>query len=74
MPLVAIFISATKLAGIIVTVTVAANAVSYSRFRKKNLMPIPSPIDESSDVLAVFNVNPSDDGTFFIFLLYRVKV
>ncbi|CAI9118917.1 OLC1v1020544C1 [Oldenlandia corymbosa var. corymbosa] len=60
MPLVAIFVSATKLAGLIVTVTVAANAVSYNRFRRKNLMPIHSPIDEDADVLAVFKFHPTD--------------
>ncbi|MCL7033377.1 hypothetical protein MKW94_001354, partial [Papaver nudicaule] len=51
-----IFIAATKLAGILVTVTVAANAFSFSRYRKKNLLPFESPIDESSDELAVFNI------------------
>ncbi|KAL2470238.1 Beta-glucosidase-like SFR2 [Abeliophyllum distichum] len=62
MTLVALFVSATKLAGIIVSVTVAANAFSFSRFRKKNLKPFRTPIDESSDVLAVFNVNPTSEG------------
>ncbi|KAI5650959.1 hypothetical protein M9H77_36964 [Catharanthus roseus] len=62
MPLVAFFVSATKLAGILVTVTVAANAISFNRFRRKNLMPIPSVIDESSDILAVFNLDDSEAG------------
>lgn len=63
MPVVAFFITATKLAGVLVTVTVAANAFSYNRFRKKNLMPIPSSlIDESDDILAAFNVYSSEDG------------
>ncbi|KAJ8623453.1 hypothetical protein MRB53_031982 [Persea americana] len=64
---VALFVAATKLAGILVTVTVAFNAFSYSRFRRKNLRPFKSPIDESSDILAVFNVNPTkeEEGFFF---------
>ncbi|XP_071940227.1 beta-glucosidase-like SFR2, chloroplastic isoform X2 [Coffea arabica] len=61
--LLTLFVSATKLAGLLVTVTVAANAVSYRRFRNKNLMPIPSPIDEASDILAVFNINPSSSSS-----------
>ncbi|KAI3884614.1 hypothetical protein MKW92_014861 [Papaver armeniacum] len=60
-----IFIAATKLAGILVTVTVAANAFSFSRYRKKNLLPFDSPIDESSDTLAVFNINEEENGFFF---------
>lgn len=69
MPLLALFVAATKLAGILVTVTVATNAFSFRRFRKKNLLPIPPLIDESSDILAFFNVNPSEaegeKGFFF---------
>ncbi|KAF8387610.1 hypothetical protein HHK36_026263 [Tetracentron sinense] len=61
MPFVSIFVAATKLAGILVTVTVAANAFSFSRYRKKNLRPFRSPIDESSDTLAVFNVDPANE-------------
>ncbi|KAK3018618.1 hypothetical protein RJ639_004950 [Escallonia herrerae] len=59
MALVALFVSATKLAGVLVTVTVAANAFSFSRFRKSHLKPFCSPIDESCDTLAAFNVTPS---------------
>lgn len=73
MPLVAFFVSATKLAGILVTVTVAANAISFNRFRRKNLMPIPSVIDESSDILAVFNLDDSEAGSStFLSTLYLV--
>ncbi|XP_040990951.1 beta-glucosidase-like SFR2, chloroplastic isoform X1 [Juglans microcarpa x Juglans regia] len=63
MAFVALFITATKLVGILVTVTVAANAVSFSRYRRKNLRRFQSPIDESSDILADFDVN--EDGKFF---------
>ncbi|KAI3821533.1 hypothetical protein L1987_09101 [Smallanthus sonchifolius] len=56
----ALILTATKLAGVLVTITVAANAVSFSRYRKRNLAPFDSPIDETSDTLAIFNVNCSD--------------
>ncbi|XP_059631981.1 beta-glucosidase-like SFR2, chloroplastic [Cornus florida] len=62
MTFITLIVSATKLAGILATVTVAANAFSFSRFRKKNLRPFSSPIDESSDTLAVFNINPTAEG------------
>ncbi|XP_043708649.1 beta-glucosidase-like SFR2, chloroplastic [Telopea speciosissima] len=67
MAFVALFLSATKLAGILVTVSVAANVFSYSRYRRKYLRPLQSPIDESSDTLADFNVDPSneEDNEFF---------
>ncbi|XP_068658558.1 beta-glucosidase-like SFR2, chloroplastic [Aristolochia californica] len=67
MSVVALFVSATKLAGVLFTLTVTANAFSYSRYRKKNLHPFRSPIDESSDVLADFSVDPTkeDEDQFF---------
>ncbi|XP_077217745.1 glycosyl hydrolase superfamily protein isoform X2 [Tasmannia lanceolata] len=61
MAFVALFVTATKLAGVIVTITVAANAFSFSRYRKKNLRPFRSPIDESSDTLALFNIDPTNE-------------
>nr|GMD73980.1 beta-glucosidase-like SFR2, chloroplastic [Ipomoea batatas] len=67
MVLVGLFISATKLAGVLVTLSVAANAFSYNRYRKKNLKPFCSPIDESSDALAVFDVNPAEGEKGFFF-------
>lgn len=59
MAFVALFLSATKLAGVLVTLSIAANAFSFSRYRRKHLRPFQSPIDESSETLAVFNVHPS---------------
>lgn len=56
MTVVGLFLTATKLAGALFTLTVAANAFSYSRFRKKNLRRFRSPIDESQDTLAHFNI------------------
>lgn len=43
-----------KIAGLLGTITVGANAVSYSRFRRRNLRNFRSPIDESKEVLADF--------------------
>ncbi|OMO54135.1 Glycoside hydrolase, family 1 [Corchorus capsularis] len=61
----ALFLSATKLAGIIMTLSIAANAFSFSRYRKKNLRRFKSPIDESSDTLADFNVHGEGGNEFF---------
>ncbi|KAM0948445.1 putative beta-glucosidase [Dioscorea sansibarensis] len=64
-----LFTAAAKLAGAMVAVAVAANAFSYSRFRRANLRPFKSPIDESSEVLADFQSLPADqkgeEGFFF---------
>ncbi|KAH8496472.1 hypothetical protein H0E87_019288 [Populus deltoides] len=65
MPIFALFISAAKLAGVLATVTVAANVFSFSLYRKKNLKPFKSPIDESAEILASFNLNEGEDEFFF---------
>ncbi|KAK3190348.1 hypothetical protein Dsin_029909 [Dipteronia sinensis] len=65
MTLITVFILATKLAGVLVTVTVAANAFSFSRYRKKNLRRFRSPINESDDILASFNVEAEGENEFF---------
>lgn len=44
-----------KIAGLLATITVGANAFSYSRYRRQNLAKIRSPINESAEVLADFN-------------------
>ncbi|CAA0841931.1 Beta-glucosidase-like SFR2- chloroplastic [Striga hermonthica] len=62
MTLPALLVTATKLAGALVSVTVVANAFSFSRFKRKSLAPFESPIDESADVLAEFNINPTSEG------------
>ncbi|XP_073106748.1 beta-glucosidase-like SFR2, chloroplastic isoform X3 [Elaeis guineensis] len=61
MALAALFVAATKLAGVLVTVTVAANAFSFARYRRRHLRPLRSPIDESADVLAAFDVHHDSD-------------
>lgn len=64
MLVVGVFLAATKLAGVLVTLTVAANAMSFSRFRRKNLQQFDLPIEESSDILAIFNLNnPSSSSS-----------
>ncbi|KAM7280160.1 hypothetical protein ACFE04_007294 [Oxalis oulophora] len=65
MAITALLITASKLAGVLVTLTVTANAVSFVRYRRKHLLPFESPIDESSDELAVFNVNNEEEDGFF---------
>lgn len=67
MTLATLFLTATKLAGVLVSVTVAANAFSFSRFKRKNLTPFQSPIDESADVLADFNINPTSGMLICVF-------
>lgn len=67
MSVIALFTAATKLAGVLVTITVAANAFSFSVYRKKNLKRFRSPINDSADVLAHFNINPSEGEKGFFF-------
>ncbi|XP_021739893.1 beta-glucosidase-like SFR2, chloroplastic [Chenopodium quinoa] len=67
MAVVELIVTATKLAGVLVSLTFAANAFSFSRFRKKSLRPFHSPIDENADELALFNVNSSDGEPEFFF-------
>ncbi|XP_051117025.1 beta-glucosidase-like SFR2, chloroplastic isoform X2 [Andrographis paniculata] len=65
--LISLLMTATKLAGVLASVTVAANAFSYSRYKRKNMSPFRSPLDESADVLAQFNINPTseEEESFF---------
>ncbi|KAJ6720921.1 GALACTOLIPID GALACTOSYLTRANSFERASE SFR2 CHLOROPLASTIC [Salix viminalis] len=65
MPIFALFVTAAKLVGVLATVTVTANAISFSLYRKKNLKPFKSPIDESAEILASFNLNEGEDEFFF---------
>ncbi|CAL5199039.1 unnamed protein product [Lathyrus oleraceus] len=65
MTVVSLFLTATKLAGALVTLSLAANVFSFSRFRNKNLRQFGSPIDESSDTLADFNITEGENEFFF---------
>ncbi|KAG0470558.1 hypothetical protein HPP92_017258 [Vanilla planifolia] len=61
-----LLVAATKLAGFILTISIAANVFSFYRYRRKNLGPFQSAIDESADVLAEFDVDSaSEENTFF---------
>ncbi|KAL0388915.1 UNVERIFIED_CONTAM: Beta-glucosidase-like SFR2, chloroplastic [Sesamum radiatum] len=62
MTLATLVLTATKLAGALFSVTLAANAFSFSRYKRKNLSPFKSPIHESADILAEFNVSPTSEG------------
>ncbi|KAK1390340.1 Beta-glucosidase-like SFR2, chloroplastic [Heracleum sosnowskyi] len=67
MTIVTLVVSATKLAGILVTISVAANVFAFNRYRKKNLQPFISPIDETSDTVAIFNINAAQGEDEFFF-------
>ncbi|XP_049935876.1 beta-glucosidase-like SFR2, chloroplastic isoform X2 [Nymphaea colorata] len=67
MAVLGLIFTATKLAGVLVTITVAANALSFSRYRRKNLRPIRPLIDESSDTLANFDVGAEVEEHRFFF-------
>ncbi|KAF8094662.1 hypothetical protein N665_0358s0042 [Sinapis alba] len=54
-----------KVAGLFATITVGANAFSYTRFRRRNLGNFRSPIDESKEILADFNSHEHKEGKFF---------
>ncbi|KAG6500523.1 hypothetical protein ZIOFF_040370 [Zingiber officinale] len=66
MVLLALVVSATRIAGVLVVTIVAANALSFSRYRSKNLRPFCSPIDETADVLADFSVLPPEVETLIL--------
>lgn len=66
---VGLLISISKLIGVAGVLGVAANVFSYRRFRKENLLPFDSTIDEDQDVLAEFPIDRDvDDGGFFFAL------
>ncbi|XP_020114142.1 beta-glucosidase-like SFR2, chloroplastic isoform X3 [Ananas comosus] len=53
----AFLVVAAKIAGALAAVTVAANAASFARYRRRHLRPIHTPLhDDSADVLAQFDV------------------
>ncbi|CAN6467274.1 unnamed protein product [Victoria cruziana] len=67
MAVLGLIFTATKLAGVLVTITLAANALSFSRYRRKNLRSIRPLIDESSETLAVFDVDAEVEENRFFF-------
>ncbi|KAJ1696013.1 hypothetical protein LUZ63_012711 [Rhynchospora breviuscula] len=69
MAAVALFVAATKLAGAAVALAVAANAVSFARFRRRHLLPFVSPLHDHqsspSPVLADFHHAQFSSSFFF---------
>ncbi|CAL1397498.1 unnamed protein product [Linum trigynum] len=65
MAFLAVVVTATKVAGVLASLTVASNAISFWRFQRKSLRSFDSPIDESSEILASFNVDGGENGFFF---------
>eukprot|EP01018_Ginkgo_biloba_P026010 Gb_03715 [translate_table: standard] len=66
MSIASLLLNASKLVGVLATLTIAANTFAFHRFRKKNLQPFENPIDESKDVLAAFNIHDAEEeGGFF---------
>lgn len=66
---VMLLLNVSKLIGVAGLLGVAANAISFHRYRKQNLAPFGNPIDELQDVLAVFPIDRDvDDGGFFFAL------
>lgn len=64
--LLSILLNASKLVGVLATLSVTANTIAFVRFRKKFLAPLDIPLDESEEVLATFNTDKNDDhGGFF---------
>jgi hypothetical protein len=55
--LVPILLNASKLAGVLATLSVTANTIAYIRFRKNFLEPLDNPLDESEEVLAAFDTD-----------------
>lgn len=63
---VPILLNASKLVGVLATISVTANTIAFIRFRKKFLEPLDNPLDESEEVLATFDTDKNeDDGGFF---------
>lgn len=56
---IVLLINATKVAGVVGALTVAANTLAFRHFYKKNLIPFDDPVDESQEVLASFPIDKS---------------
>lgn len=52
-----LLLNATKVAGVVGAITVAANALAFRHFQHKNLAPFPDPVDETQEVLASFPID-----------------
>lgn len=65
--LLSILLNASKLVGVLATLSVTANTIAFIRFRKKFLEPLDNPLDESEEVLATFNIDKNEDAGGFFF-------
>lgn len=64
-----LLLNATKVVGVVGAITVAANALTFRHFYKKNIAPFPDPVDETKEVLAEFPIDKEvEDGGFFFAL------
>lgn len=52
-----LLLNASKVAGVVGAITVAANALAFRHFHNKNLAPFPDPVDETQEVLASFPID-----------------
>lgn len=52
-----LLLNATKVVGVVGAITVAANALTFRHFYKKNIAPFPDPVDETKEVLAEFPID-----------------
>ncbi|CAM6089649.1 unnamed protein product [Calypogeia fissa] len=64
-----LLLNATKIIGVAGVILISVDSLFYRAFRKKNLLPFDSPIDEDDEVLARFAIDKDvDDGGFFFAL------
>jgi hypothetical protein len=58
-----LLLNASKVAGVVGAITVAANALAFRHFQHKNLAPFPDPVDETQDVLASFPIDKEGESS-----------
>lgn len=61
---IVLLLNASKVAGVVGAITVAANALAFRHFNNKNLAPFDDPVDESNEVLAAFPIDKDGNKTF----------
>lgn len=61
---IVLLLNASKVAGVVGAITVAANALAFRHFHHKNLAPFDDPVDESNEVLAAFPIDKDGNKTF----------
>jgi hypothetical protein len=61
---IVLLLNASKVAGVVGAITVAANALAFRHFHHKNLAPFDDPVDESNEVLAAFPIDKDGNKAF----------